>query len=347
MHFIPLWWRVESDGARVSTIQVINSRHPINQAARRMTSKGGHRSANTSLSKRVEWLAMGEPFVELLRLADTDAPHEVEDALRECVARATAAWPGVVLDDAEFVHAIARRLQSDDLIREIVEMHTNDLYLACGCAIGDVRALSGFESSCGAVIGRAIAASGASPAERADLGQVIRQRLLVAPADGRVPRIATYSARGSLRAWVRVVATREVARVLPRARREIAVEDDRFASLVSGDDDPQVAYLKRHYREEFKCAFHAAVEALDGRLRLVLQQHALDGLGVDQLASLHRVHRATAARWVQAAHESVLAGTRRALSRRLRLSRAEFASVMRLIQSQLDVSLSLALRRSP
>lgn len=60
---------------------------------------------------------------------------------------------------------------------------------------------------------------------------------------------------------------------------------------------------------------------------------------------LHGVHRATAARWVDAARETVLAGTQRELIRRLRISRSELASVIRLIQSQLELSLLRVLRR--
>lgn len=48
---------------------------------------------------------------------------------------------------------------------------------------------------------------------------------------------------------------------------------------------------------------------------------------------------------MQAAREEVLAGTQRELARRLRLSKAELISVIRLIQTQLDVSLPDALRR--
>src|SRR5262249_11434487 len=103
---------------------------------------------------------------------------------------------------------------------------------------------------------------------------------------------------------------------------------------------------KRLYREEFKQAFHAAVEALDDGARLLLQQSALDGLSIDQLAAFHGVHRSTAARRVQAARTAVLVATQRELSRRLQLSRGELASVMRLIRSQLDLSLTHVLRRS-
>jgi RNA polymerase sigma-70 factor (ECF subfamily) len=273
-----------------------------------------------------------------------DIPDDLEPLLAASIARARAAWPNMSLADEDFVRAIAARLVADAPARSLEAMHTDDLYLTCGCAAGDPVALAGFEAHCGSVIARAIATTGATGDERADLGQVVRQRLLVAPATGGPPRVATYSARGSLRAWVRVVATREAARMLPRSRRDLASGDDELAGLIASDDDPEVGYLKRLYRAEFKRAFHAAVEALDDRERLLLRQHTLDGLGIDQLATLHGVHRATAARWIEAARDAVLAGTQRELIRRLRLSRSELASVMRLIQSQLDVSLPRLLR---
>jgi len=293
--------------------------------------------------------AVPRRLVDIARAAlpDRELPDELEPRLAERVARAALAWPAVTVDTERFVHAIARRLAPDAPERSLEALHSDDLYLACGCAAGDPAALAGFEAACAAVIARAVASTGVSPADRADLGQIIRQRLLVAPGSGDAPRIATYSARGSLRAWTRVVATREAARMLPRAHRELAAGDDELAARIGGDDDPEIGYLKRLYRDEFRRAFHAAVEALDDRDRLLLRQHALDGLSIDQLAELHGVHRSTAARQVRLARDAVLAGTQRALLRRLRLTRSELASVMRLIASQLDVTLPLALRAAP
>jgi RNA polymerase sigma-70 factor (ECF subfamily) len=272
--------------------------------------------------------------------------EDLEHVLADCLARAAAAWPDVVVGEALFIRAIGERLHSGDPVRDIAAMHIEDLYLACGCTADDPAALAGFETSYGTVIARAIAASGISLAMRADLGQIVRQRLLVAPASGGVPRIATYSARGPLRSWVRVVATREAARMLSRARCDVTGDDSELADMIAGDDDPEIRYFKRLYHEEFKRALHAALDMLDDRLRLVLQQHVLDGLGIDQLAAVHRVHRSTAARWVQTAHHALRSGTQRELTRRLQLSPGELASVMRLIGSQLHVSLSRVLRHS-
>jgi RNA polymerase sigma-70 factor (ECF subfamily) len=280
-------------------------------------------------------------------MPDCEVPPNLEPQFAACVARAVTAWPTVHVDSEQFVRAIANRLAADSVVRSLGAMWTDDLYLATGCATGAPGAVDAFEARYGPVIARAIASTCSLSAERADLGQIVRQRLLIKPAKGGAPRIATYSARGSLQAWVRVVAAREVARMMASAHREVLTRDEELAELIGADDDPEAAYLKRLYREEFTRAFHAAADALDARARLVLRQHALDRLSIDQLSALHGVHRATAARWVEAAREALLAATQRQMIQRLQLSRSELVSVMRLIRSQLDVTLPQALRGSP
>jgi len=261
------------------------------------------------------------------------ASDALERALAACVAAGAAAWPGVTVSTARFVRAIATRAGDVAAIAMLVPA---DLYLACGCAEGDAAALVELEARYGRVIERAIAATGAPPAERADLGQIVRQRILV-EGTGRPPRIASYSGQGTLAAWIRVVAAREVAR--DRTRRTHAEDADDALALRIAPDDPELAYVKRRYRAEFKQAFQHAVDGLESRDRLVLRQHTLDGLGIDQLAALHHVHRATAARWITSAREAVRSATQRALTERLQLAPDELDSLIRMIRSELDVSL--------
>ena len=147
-----------------------------------------------------------------------ELPSDLVPVVLERHARGAAAWPGVAVDIDRFARAVAARLDPQDPSCSLDAMLTDDLYLACGCAAGDAAALAAFERHCGPAISRAFATVGVSPDERADLGQVLRQRLLVAQAGRAAPRIASYEARGSLPAWVRVVAAREAQRMLPRAR---------------------------------------------------------------------------------------------------------------------------------
>ena len=52
------------------------------------------------------------------------------------------------------------------------------------------------------------------------------------------------------------------------------------------------------------------------------------------------MHRSTVARWRADARDKLLAGTRRFFREQVRVSAGEFDSILRLIGSQLDVSLS-------
>jgi RNA polymerase sigma-70 factor (ECF subfamily) len=63
------------------------------------------------------------------------------------------------------------------------------------------------------------------------------------------------------------------------------------------------------------------------------------GSTVDQIATVYQVHRATAARWVAKAREELARKTRDALRKRLELSQSQFESVVRMIESQIDLSI--------
>jgi RNA polymerase sigma-70 factor (ECF subfamily) len=74
--------------------------------------------------------------------------------------------------------------------------------------------------------------------------------------------------------------------------------------------------------------------------------HSLDGLNLDQIGAVHRVHRATVARWIAAARESLLERTRKGLEEKLQLQGSEFESLMGLVRSQLDLSIHSFLKKS-
>ncbi|MFC1610733.1 transcriptional regulator, partial [Myxococcota bacterium] len=80
--------------------------------------------------------------------------------------------------------------------------------------------------------------------------------------------------------------------------------------------------------------------SLSAKDRNLLRQSLLDGLSIDQLGAIYRVHRATAARWLAGARERVLKETLSALRQRLKIDEAEFKSLINLVRSQLDLSLA-------
>jgi RNA polymerase sigma-70 factor, ECF subfamily len=214
-------------------------------------------------------------------------------------------------------------------------MNASDLYLACGCVRGEPGAVAAFATECFPVIEAAVRALEA-PALVEDVRQTIFQKLFVGDAE-RPPRIRHYHGEGDLGTWVRVAATRQAIDILRREGRERPA--DQLPELAASDDDPELRFLKERYRAEFKQVFQAALAGLSSQQRNLLRYQLIGRLTMEQLAAFYRVNRATVVRWLHKVRERLLADTRRELTRRLRLDRSEFESVMRLIHSQLEVSM--------
>jgi RNA polymerase sigma-70 factor (ECF subfamily) len=181
--------------------------------------------------------------------------------------------------------------------------------------------------------------------QRDEVAQMVRERLLVG-SGSQPPRIALYNGRGDLAGWVRVVAVHTGLNHVRDTRRETAVgEQALIAASTQPATDVELSRLKQLYRTEFSEAFCHALASLTTRQRNLLRQHFLDGVTLDRLAVLYRVHRATAARWLAAARAELLARTQQDLMRRLRIEETEVRSIIRLVHSQLEVSLHQFLAR--
>ncbi len=150
-------------------------------------------------------------------------------------------------------------------------------------------------------------------------------------------RILGYRGRGPLRRWLRTVAVRRAYRAAKPPR--VSGDDAPLAALAA-DDDAELVHLKRRYAGAFRDAFVAALADLSPRQRNLLRFHHLERLTVDDLGTLYQVHRATAARWLSRARDTLALGTREHLQREAGVaSPTEAESLIRLVRSQLDLSL--------
>jgi RNA polymerase sigma-70 factor (ECF subfamily) len=278
-------------------------------------------------------------------LAATSNAPGLERALEEVVAAATAAWPGVHVPVEEFIPYLAQRLGEGATPADALNLHTLDLYLACACARGDATAIAAFEARYLTVVDQALAPLNVDSDAVAEIKQEIRRTLLV--ADGRAPKITGFAGRGDMRGWLRVMAVRDALSSLRRVRREQPADDELLERTWIPQASPELEMLKNQYRDEFKSAVGEAMRALTPRERTLLRQQFIDSLTIDQLGAIYRVHRATAARWVERARQKVLVTTRAALMKRLTVQPAELDSVMRLINSRLDMSVRAFFRRRP
>lgn len=262
--------------------------------------------------------------------------------LQERLAAARAAWPGVDVDDVRFVDAVAARLGDGEPAAEVAALCTDDLYLAIACGAGDAHAIAAFERRYAGELAAAFRSFAAHGSGGDDLRQVLRERLFVGQA-GRPPRIAEFSGRGSLRAWLKIAAVRLR---IDRERRKgdrpanFAGDDEALERLGDVADDPELLLLKTHYREHFKAAFVAALNELGPKERALLRLNAVEGLSATDLARIHNVHRATTKRWLADAREQLVAATQRRLVEQIGDRGIGLASIVRLIRSDLDLSLA-------
>jgi RNA polymerase sigma-70 factor (ECF subfamily) len=258
--------------------------------------------------------------------------------IADVVAAARAAWPTVEVSAERFLAYLAERVPAGAALEAaVVEMHASDLYLACACADGDAPAIAAFEDHCLSVVDRALARLNMNFDVVNEVKQRLRRALLV--AENGPPRIVGFAGRGALRGWIRVMAVHEALGIVQHARHDVAAEEDRLVDLACAGATPEIDYFKRMYRREFEIAFREAIQTLTDRERTLLRQHFLDGVSVNELSRLYRVHRATAGRWLERARDALLSTTRAHLMDRLDVPRAEVESILRLVLSQLEINL--------
>lgn len=274
-----------------------------------------------------------------------DAPHaNVAQEVRELWERGRLCWPGFDVPlalFAECVQGLVAASNSDGAASLNGKRPglSPDLYLACGCRAEIPRALAAFEAQILSQVPLFLQRYRPDEATLAEVKQRVRERLFLS-RDGRPGKIAEYAGLGPLGAWTRVVTVRVALSLFEQRPQEPPAPQTLDLEAISDGNDPELRYLQSQHREQFRQALGQAVASLSSEQRNLLRLHLLDGLSIDKLGALFNVHRATAARWLKGAREQVLAETHRLLLEALKLTSSEVDSLVRILQSQLDLSLS-------
>jgi RNA polymerase sigma-70 factor (ECF subfamily) len=275
-------------------------------------------------------------FLETCPSSIVDRPL-LEIALGGLLTRARERYPRLTVDDVAYARHLGGRLEAGEAVLEaLASLNADDLFLAFACATGDASAIAIFEEDCMRRAEGAVGRKGVSRDVIEEAKQNVRERMLV--ADG-APKILDYNGRGDLKNWLRVAVVREAIYLSKKADKEGPLSYELF-TFADPAVDPEIGYFKARYRAEYKAAFEAAITQLEARERSLLRQQYVLGMTVDQIGTIYQVHRATAARWVQSAREELLSKARFELAKRTGLSRAELESIVRMIESQLNVSLN-------
>ena len=287
------------------------------------------------------------PFVDAAPAAvrpQLEAIADLDRRLWAIVAQGRAAWPDLSVDAAAVVAFIARQATPDLAETALDGLRPADLYLACACAHQMPAAISAFDRDYMREVDVALQRMRVGPPRLQDVKQLVRQRLFVGGGNAGQPtspgKIAEYGGRGDLRRGVRSVAVRTCLNELRKGKREVLIDDDQLiAQHAIASDDPEVEYMKRTYAHEFRAAFGEALGQLGAREQTLLRYHHVDGLNIDEIGAIYRIHRVTAFRWLEKAKELLVRTTLDVLRHRLRLPASELDSVLRMIRSQIHLSL--------
>ncbi len=241
-------------------------------------------------------------------------------------------WPLVALSEADFLAHLER-------LARPAPVFPVDTYLTAACAAGDVAAIRVFEEEFVSRVPAVVRRIDSTESFTGEICQLLRVRLLVRE-NGAPPRIARYTGEVPLSAWIRVIALR----LALNAKRGAAGTDESATALPDATiEDPEVDYLRTHYRDPFVRAFERALESLPKDDRTILRLHYVDGVNIDGIGRIYQVHRATIARWLVRIRSDVLTRAKALLAAELGTEIDEAESVIGALAAEFDVTLSRVL----
>ncbi len=267
------------------------------------------------------------------RAAVQDETRNRANELASSAAAAHATFTGTAEAFAEHLVSLVDSETSIEDIRAI------DLYLAWCCANGCSVALEYFWTTCVPTARRAAFSVTKNQDLAEDVVQDVLQKLVVGTPD-KPGTLTSYKGRSKLDRWLRSVTVRAAISASRKSSQKAGTEDDEVLMQVPAvDDDPELALLKESSGEMVETALRESLRELDSETRLVLQQHLIDGLTIDQLASIYRIHRATAARRIAKAREALLSATRHKLRSAIQMTGGDLDSLINFAQSRVKLSL--------
>ena len=236
------------------------------------------------------------------------------------------------MPDEHFIESVAARCPQDV---DPSALDIAGLYLAHLCLRGEPAALAAFEREEIAATRHFLSGRERDPSLVDELLQRVRTRVLMPRADGRPPRLADFSGRGGLRAWLRIIALREHLDAHRAPNHDIDSDDDVGAAVVA----PELALLRARYMDSLRTALSAALRARPPRERTLLRMHYVDGLSLSSMGALYRVNKGTISRWLANAREAVLTDVLAILQHEIGCSPAEAQSLACVLQSELHLTL--------
>jgi RNA polymerase sigma-70 factor (ECF subfamily) len=222
--------------------------------------------------------------------------------------------PDLEVDPGLFARELAAPARRPGLAGAAGHRRAAHVHLAIACAAGDELAIRRLDRD---LLAGELRATGARLKARPELVEEVAgqlRRLVFTSEPGRQAAVSAFSGRCDLQSYLRVIATRELVKLIGKDRRLVQFDEDAIVSLIAPGDGPDLLEMRARYKPEVDAAIRAALVGLPAAERALLRYSVVDGWSIDRIAALYGLHRSTAARR-SAARDQLAAAIRAEVAR--------------------------------
>lgn len=248
-------------------------------------------------------------------------------------------WPGLTLELNDFVQDLSSLGWQDE-----GPAYLESVALCSACARRCPTAWKLFEEQFLSRVAATIGRVHSDPDFVDEVTQHLREALLSGPH----PKLRSYSGKGPLLAWLRVVARREALRLRGNGGPATA-SVEWLARLEGVDRKPDNLAMAARYAPVLRRALTEVLGTLTTEERNMLRLQLVEGMSPAAISEVFGVHVASVYRRISRCHQRILEAVRSHVRRDLgHVSKSEIGSMFRQAQAELDLSLTrlLAAERS-
>lgn len=250
-------------------------------------------------------------------------------------------FPHIEVSLENFESALGRHAKL--CVSVLGSIHAADFFIVVGALQKDPKALRALEELHLAQLHLGLLRW--TTEERAlDVVSSVREALVVG-SKGHNPKLQSYAGTIPLSAWLRLVARRTL--ISASRRQTPSFVDDSGGALEHIEDQratPEHEVLIRRHRLHVQSAIESACADLSVSERDLLRWHLVDGLGIDAIAPMLGVHRATTARMIHRAKSLLRRTIRQELRAQLKIGESSLDSLLASLEDEIEFSISKVLK---
>lgn len=244
---------------------------------------------------------------------------ELRASFEQCRRR----FPSVDLSLEDYI----ARVQQAQASAPGVEIHQEDLFLACACSRGDRAAWEYFSQEYLPRIRGWASQACRRMCDGEDLSQELVKNLL-----DRREKFAAYDGRGSLGSWLRVAVSRAAIDRFRRVRREVSLEGMQAESVSMADPVEAAAAeenLDARWGPVIRAHLSRELDQLSAHDRLLLGLYYVEDVPLKAMAAHFGVHESTVSRWLDRVRNALRQRVEREMRARFGLRAGEIEALWR------------------